>query len=201
MSLAYAAPRHSDRYAVPPEQSNLMNSLAQSFFPEEFSKCDQLLRHKNHLVRCAPLLRRARAIWLRRTPAVRHDPVPTLSMRPCRERVLHAHLCVRARRGVCVCVCVRERVCVRARARLGTGCGRREDRRGRAPRGPTSPSVFACGPRAQISPKVLHANAISCCRVIQEPGQFVITFPGTYHAGFNTGVLRAMPSPPPRRIY
>ena len=79
--------RWGGRYAVPPADSNLMNSLAQSFFPEGFAQCDQLLRHKNHL----------------------------------------------------------------------------------------------------ISPKVLHANAIRCSRVVQRAGQFVLTFPGTYHSGFNCG--------------
>ncbi|XP_040832680.1 lysine-specific demethylase 4D [Ochotona curzoniae] len=40
---------------------------------------------------------------------------------------------------------------------------------------------------ALISPSVLRENGIPCQRVTQQPGEFVVTFPYGYHAGFNHG--------------
>lgn len=39
-----------------------------------------------------------------------------------------------------------------------------------------------------ISPTVLYQNGIQVSRMIQEEGEFMITFPGAYHAGFNLGL-------------
>ena len=30
-------------------------------------------------------------------------------------------------------------------------------------------------------------RGVPCCRVVHEPGSFVVTMPDAYHAGFNTG--------------
>jgi hypothetical protein len=38
-----------------------------------------------------------------------------------------------------------------------------------------------------ISPAVLRQNDVSVYTTVQQPGEFVITFPGVYHAGFNHG--------------
>ncbi len=38
-----------------------------------------------------------------------------------------------------------------------------------------------------ISPAVLQQNSIKYYRMVQNPGDFVITYPGSYHAGFNMG--------------
>ena len=38
-----------------------------------------------------------------------------------------------------------------------------------------------------ISPTLLEQNGIPFTRMIQHPGEFVVTFPGSYHSGFNTG--------------
>ena len=38
-----------------------------------------------------------------------------------------------------------------------------------------------------ISPQLLEAHAIPVVRCTQEPGEFMINFPGAYHAGFNHG--------------
>lgn len=40
---------------------------------------------------------------------------------------------------------------------------------------------------ALISPSVLRENGIPCQRVTQQPGEFMVTFPYGYHAGFNHG--------------
>ena len=40
----------------------------------------------------------------------------------------------------------------------------------------------------QISPSLLYKHNISVCKVIQEPGSFVVTFPQAYHGGFSSGV-------------
>ncbi|PKI46724.1 hypothetical protein CRG98_032864 [Punica granatum] len=38
-----------------------------------------------------------------------------------------------------------------------------------------------------ISPEVIVASGIPCCRLIQNPGEFVVTFPRAYHIGFSHG--------------
>eukprot|EP00898_Chlorokybus_atmophyticus_P004585 jgi/Chlat1/5127/Chrsp33S05029 len=38
-----------------------------------------------------------------------------------------------------------------------------------------------------VSPTLLHQNNIPFIKLVQEPGQFIINFPGAYHAGFNHG--------------
>ena len=39
-----------------------------------------------------------------------------------------------------------------------------------------------------ISPKLLRARGIPVCRTVQEAGEFVVTWPRAFHAGFNMGV-------------
>lgn len=38
-----------------------------------------------------------------------------------------------------------------------------------------------------LSPEVVVASGIPCCRLIQNPGEFVVTFPRAYHVGFSHG--------------
>lgn len=38
-----------------------------------------------------------------------------------------------------------------------------------------------------LSPEVLVASGIPCCRLVQNPGEFVVTFPRAYHVGFSHG--------------
>lgn len=38
-----------------------------------------------------------------------------------------------------------------------------------------------------LSPAVLLSAGVPCCRLVQNPGEFVITFPGAYHSGFSHG--------------
>ncbi|KAF7850976.1 hypothetical protein BT93_L4775 [Corymbia citriodora subsp. variegata] len=38
-----------------------------------------------------------------------------------------------------------------------------------------------------LSPDVIVAASIPCCRLIQNPGEFVVTFPRAYHIGFSHG--------------
>eukprot|EP00656_Telonema_subtile_P050650 TRINITY_DN6616_c0_g1_i4.p1 TRINITY_DN6616_c0_g1~~TRINITY_DN6616_c0_g1_i4.p1 ORF type:complete len:1738 (+),score=444.60 TRINITY_DN6616_c0_g1_i4:156-5369(+) len=38
-----------------------------------------------------------------------------------------------------------------------------------------------------LSPRVLLQQGVPVCRAIQQPGNFIITFPEAYHAGFNSG--------------
>ncbi|KAF5467098.1 hypothetical protein F2P56_016960 [Juglans regia] len=38
-----------------------------------------------------------------------------------------------------------------------------------------------------LSPEVVVASGIPCCRLIQNPGEFVVTFPSAYHVGFSHG--------------
>ncbi|PON32072.1 TFIIH C1-like domain containing protein [Parasponia andersonii] len=38
-----------------------------------------------------------------------------------------------------------------------------------------------------VSPEVVVASGIPCCRLIQNPGEFVVTFPRAYHVGFSHG--------------
>ncbi|KAJ6301177.1 hypothetical protein OIU77_015481 [Salix suchowensis] len=39
----------------------------------------------------------------------------------------------------------------------------------------------------QLSPSVLKAEGVPVYRVVQQPGEFVLTFPRAYHSGFNCG--------------
>ncbi|PWZ15843.1 Lysine-specific demethylase SE14 [Zea mays] len=38
-----------------------------------------------------------------------------------------------------------------------------------------------------MSPDVLVARGVPCCRLVQYPGEFVVTFPRAYHIGFSHG--------------
>ncbi|ESQ45714.1 hypothetical protein EUTSA_v10010066mg [Eutrema salsugineum] len=38
-----------------------------------------------------------------------------------------------------------------------------------------------------MSPEVFVRAGIPCCRLVQNPGEFVVTFPGAYHSGFSHG--------------
>ncbi|XP_077225686.1 zinc finger (C2H2 type) family protein / transcription factor jumonji (jmj) family protein [Tasmannia lanceolata] len=38
-----------------------------------------------------------------------------------------------------------------------------------------------------LSPDVVVASGIPCCRLVQNPGEFVVTFPRAYHVGFSHG--------------
>ncbi|XP_047316198.1 probable lysine-specific demethylase ELF6 [Impatiens glandulifera] len=38
-----------------------------------------------------------------------------------------------------------------------------------------------------LSPEVVVASGIPCCRLVQYPGEFVVTFPRAYHIGFSHG--------------
>ncbi|KAK6929177.1 JmjN domain [Dillenia turbinata] len=38
-----------------------------------------------------------------------------------------------------------------------------------------------------LSPEVVVASGIPCCRLVQSPGEFVVTFPRAYHVGFSHG--------------
>ena len=39
-----------------------------------------------------------------------------------------------------------------------------------------------------INPDIIKANGVNVHKCIQKPGEFVITFGGSYHAGFNMGL-------------
>ncbi|KAJ8549287.1 hypothetical protein K7X08_032994 [Anisodus acutangulus] len=39
----------------------------------------------------------------------------------------------------------------------------------------------------QLSPSVLKSEGVPVCRTVQNPGEFVLTFPRAYHSGFNCG--------------
>lgn len=45
-----------------------------------------------------------------------------------------------------------------------------------------------CHLTTMVSPEKLRARGLRVCEVLQEKGEFVVTFPRAYHAGFNTGV-------------
>lgn len=38
-----------------------------------------------------------------------------------------------------------------------------------------------------LSPELVVASGIPCCRLVQNPGEFVVTFPRAYHVGFSHG--------------
>ncbi|XP_071734573.1 lysine-specific demethylase ELF6-like [Rutidosis leptorrhynchoides] len=38
-----------------------------------------------------------------------------------------------------------------------------------------------------LSPEIVAASGIPCCRLVQNPGEFVVTFPRAYHIGFSHG--------------
>ncbi|KAL1201477.1 Lysine-specific demethylase ELF6 [Cardamine amara subsp. amara] len=38
-----------------------------------------------------------------------------------------------------------------------------------------------------VSPEMIVASGIPCCRLVQNPGEFVVTFPRSYHVGFSHG--------------
>ncbi|KAG1354932.1 putative lysine-specific demethylase ELF6 [Cocos nucifera] len=38
-----------------------------------------------------------------------------------------------------------------------------------------------------LSPEVIVASGVPCCRLVQHPGEFVVTFPRAYHVGFSHG--------------
>ncbi|CAO2167429.1 unnamed protein product [Urochloa humidicola] len=38
-----------------------------------------------------------------------------------------------------------------------------------------------------MSPEVLVRSGVPCCRLVQNAGEFVVTFPGSYHSGFSHG--------------
>jgi hypothetical protein len=38
-----------------------------------------------------------------------------------------------------------------------------------------------------LSPRTLQQHGVACVRAVQRGGEFVVTFPGSFHAGFNTG--------------
>ncbi|CAH2074197.1 unnamed protein product [Thlaspi arvense] len=38
-----------------------------------------------------------------------------------------------------------------------------------------------------VSPEMIIASDIPCCRLVQNPGEFVVTFPRSYHVGFSHG--------------
>ncbi|KAL3650010.1 hypothetical protein CASFOL_006413 [Castilleja foliolosa] len=38
-----------------------------------------------------------------------------------------------------------------------------------------------------LSPEIFVASGIPCCRLVQNPGEFVVTFPRAYHIGFSHG--------------
>ncbi|XP_022748464.1 probable lysine-specific demethylase ELF6 [Durio zibethinus] len=38
-----------------------------------------------------------------------------------------------------------------------------------------------------LSPELIVASGIPCCRLLQNPGEFVVTFPRAYHVGFSHG--------------
>ena len=40
---------------------------------------------------------------------------------------------------------------------------------------------------SQLESILCHLQGLIACNVLQEAGEFVVTFPGAYHSGFNTG--------------
>lgn len=48
-------------------------------------------------------------------------------------------------------------------------------------------SEFLRHKSAMFSPSVLKMGNVSMTHAVQQPGEFIITFPGAYHFGFNAG--------------
>ncbi|WVZ55495.1 hypothetical protein U9M48_006146 [Paspalum notatum var. saurae] len=49
-------------------------------------------------------------------------------------------------------------------------------------------SLAALGEKTTLmSPDILVARSVPCCRLVQYPGEFVVTFPRAYHIGFSHG--------------
>ncbi|GER35192.1 zinc finger protein [Striga asiatica] len=42
-----------------------------------------------------------------------------------------------------------------------------------------------------LSPEIIVSSGIPCCRLVQNPGEFVVTFPRAYHIGFSHGSAEA----------
>ena len=38
-----------------------------------------------------------------------------------------------------------------------------------------------------VDPRIVREAGIKVCRVVQRPGDHVVTFPGAYHTGYNSG--------------
>jgi histone demethylase JARID1 len=55
----------------------------------------------------------------------------------------------------------------------------------RAPR--RSAAAALAGKTAMLSPRVFTAAGVRVCRAVQRPGEFIITLPRAYHAGFSHG--------------
>jgi histone demethylase JARID1 len=54
-----------------------------------------------------------------------------------------------------------------------------------------NPSLLFCLV-TQLSPRILVAKGVPVYTAQQNPGEFMITFPKGYHAGFNLGVSVSM---------
>ena len=39
-----------------------------------------------------------------------------------------------------------------------------------------------------VSPAYLKSQGINICKTLQREGEFIVTFPGSYHSGFSTGL-------------
>jgi hypothetical protein len=55
----------------------------------------------------------------------------------------------------------------------------------RAPR--RSAAAALAGKTAMLSPRVFTSAGVRVCRAVQRPGEFIITLPRAYHAGFSHG--------------
>lgn len=59
--------------------------------------------------------------------------------------------------------------------------------RGRFPELSSSCPEFLRHKEFLVSPTILHQNGIPFYRSMQYPGEFIVTYPGSYHSGFNCG--------------